>query len=353
MSSTFSQRKESAAPSKRVKSGLVATLIERAPGVPAVVTFSNGKTGVAVCLRCPTTPCMTYADSEVISRSLPEFPADRNPAVCPADAMVRSDTGAPVVNSSACMYCGVCALRCPVSAISMMPHAVVNDTQSDYFPETQNPQETLDTLSALLAIPRTGPLLVESDGLVDDLMTRLNEAGMRIGDRFPDNLVRNLLIAVGVGAAMRRKGDNAARIDIVLGPPWPEFGCVEVEFGDVAVLDAPRDLMDDVAVSIGRLAKRADAVVALVVTDLLPNRRSEYWRIVEDVKSVLEIQIGTVTVFALCLLAWHGKRLCDASLSAFYVDSSTKSYRATVLESLLGRKLRIGNGRRPWVEVAK
>ncbi|KAG0186902.1 hypothetical protein DFQ28_007173 [Apophysomyces sp. BC1034] len=257
---------------------------------------------------------MSFGDAEVVSASLPSFPADRSPAVCPAGAMSRIDGGAPLIDPDACILCGVCASRCPTGAISMMPHAVVDDTTRGAFPETSDVAYSDAALVALSAVPRTGVFLVESDAVVDDLRTKLLAAWGRMGDRFPDHLARNLLIAAGCGAAMRRKGDVFARMDIVLGAPWPDFGCAEAEFGDVAALDAPRELLDDAAVSVGRFGKDRLSLTTFVITDVLPNRRSEYWRIVQDIRNVLGIRIGTVTVLALCLLVWTGRRISDLPL---------------------------------------
>lgn len=353
MSRTFSRRSNAALSPRSLRPGFVPVSVEVSPGAVSVVAFSNGCKSAASCLRCPTAPCMTYSDSEIISSSIPDFPADRNPSVCPANAISRTDGGAPVVAIDACMLCGVCASRCPVGAIKMVPYAVVDDIEKDAFIETTNPALTASSLAALAAATRTGDLLVESGALVDDLRSRLVTAWIRIGDRFPDHLARNLLIAAGAGAAMRRKGDNAARMDIALGPPWPTLGCAEAEFGDVAVLDAPRDLMDDLAVLVGRFKRDKASISAFVVTDVVPNRRSEYWRIIQDVRRVLGVSIGTITVLALCLLVWRGKRLASLPADLFYVDVETESYRKSVLEPLLGRKLRIGSEPRAFVEVAK
>lgn len=349
----FSRHSAAGAAPKTLKTGLVPVAVEVSPGRAAVASFSDGSRSLTSCLRCETAPCMMYADADVVSASLPDFPADRNPTVCPAGAMSRENGAAPFISPDACMLCGVCASRCPVGAIRMVPHAVVDDARRDAFPETDNPDESLAALSAFATVPRTGEFLVESDILADDMRSRLLAAWGRMGDRFPDHLARNLLIAAGAGAAMRRKGDNAARMDIALGAPWPVFGCAEAEFGDVAVLDAPRDLMDDVAVCVGRYGKNKDSIVALVVTDVLPNRRSEYWRIVQDVREVLGVKIGTATVLSLCLLVWSGRKLSELPTNLFHVDVETESYRAAVLEPLLGRKLRIGSDPRPSVDVAK
>lgn len=339
--------------SKTLKANLVPVGVEFSSGRTAVVSFSDGSKSASSCLRCVPAPCMTYNDLEVVSSSLPDFPADRNPSVCPTGAISRENYAAPTIFPDACMFCGVCASRCPVGAIRMGPYAVVDDTRRDAFPETDDPTEFQAALSAFRSIPKTGQFLRESDVLVDRMRSKLLAAWAGVGDRFPDHLARNLLIAAGAGAAMRRKGDNAIRIDIVLGAPWPTFGCAEAEFGDVAMLDAPRDLMDDIAVCVGRFGKNKDSLVALVITDVLPNRRSEYWRIIQDIREVLGVRIGTVTVLALCLLIWNGKKISDLPTDLFYVDIDTKSYRIAVLEPLLSRKLKIGQESRSSVDLAK
>jgi Fe-S-cluster-containing hydrogenase component 2 len=353
MSRIFSRHSSGRTNPKTLKLGLVPVIVELVPGHSALVTFSDGSTSESTCLRCETAPCMTYADAEIVSASLANFPSDRNPSVCPANAITRENGAAPIISSDACMLCGVCASRCSVGAIRMDPYAFIDDTQREAFPETENLDESLAALSVFKSVPKSGDILVETDAIVDDLHMRLQVAWKSIGDRFPDHLARNLLITAGVGAAMRRKGDNAVRMDIVLGAPWPVFGCAEAEFGDVAVLDAPRDLMDDVAVCVGRYGKDKDSILALVVTDVLPNRRSEYWRILQDIRNVLGVKISTVSVLALCLLVWRRKKISAFPIDFFHVDIDTRSYRTEVLEPLVGGKINLGLELRPWVEVAK
>ncbi len=352
MSRILFENRSVAAQSKKLRNGLFPTVVNVGPARAGRVQFSDGSTTEATCLRCPSTPCMSFSDTEVVSASLPEFPADRNPAVCPTGAITKTAAGAPSVDPDACMFCGVCASRCPVGAIHLAPYAVVNDQPHPDFPETRDHSETAASFALFSSAARIGVFLIESDEVVDLLRIKMERAWKINGDRFPDHLARNLLIASGVGAAMRRKGDVFARMDLVLGAPWPTYGCVEAEFGDVAVLDAPRDLLDDVAVSVGRLGK-STPLVALVITDVLPNRRSEYWRIVQDIRKVVGLSIGTVTVLALCIAVWTGRRIRDLPANFFYVDIETPSYRSAVLEPLLGRPLRIGLAPRPSVDIAK
>lgn len=353
MPQIFSVEKGASEPRKKLRSGLVPTALEFSPGKSALIRFSDGSEAEATCLRCPGSPCMLFNEKEIVSASLPDFPADKNPSVCPSGAITRSNGGPPVIDSDSCMLCGVCASRCPVGAIKMVPYACINDATNPALTSTENDAEADAALEALSGIPRKGAFLTESDEVADELIYRLTSAWSKSGDRFPDHLARSLLVAAGCGAAMRRKGDVFARMDIVLGAPCPEFGCAEAEFGDVAVLDAPRDLLDDLAVSVGRHSKNLKKIAALVVTDVLPNRRSEYWRIVQDIKNVLGVKIGTVTVLSLCLLVWNNRKMSELPPDLFHVDIDTPSYRAAVLEKIAGRKLKIGSDARPHVEVAK
>lgn len=355
MSSVFRQKQDEGR-GKTLAPYLVPVALHHRPGQPAEVTFTNGSKAAASCLRCHDAPCMLLREDELRASNLPEFPADRSPEVCASGAISRSGgTGAPVIDPAACMLCGACAARCPVGVIALVPTAVVNDAPNAAFVETADHPEAqmLATRAIFEGVARDGVLLEESDAVVDEMRFRLVKEWKRLGDRFPTTLARNLLLAVGVGATMRRRGDVAVRMDLLLGPPGVEVGCAEVEFGDDAVLDSPRDLLDDVAVLAGRLGQDKTKLVTLIISDVLPNRRSEYWRIVQDVRKVLGLNVGTVTVLALMLLAWNLRRLRLEPNHAFYADVDTDSYRARVLEPLLERPLKLGSTPRAYVEVAK
>jgi ferredoxin len=327
-------------------------------GAPNVVRFTDGSESLASCLRCHDAPCMLLRDDEMILKTFPDFPADRAVEVCPSGAISREgQAGAPTIDASRCVYCGACVSRCPVGAIHLDPKlgAVIQDDPTPKFIETpDHPEQRMrETRERFSAIRKEGVFLEESDELVKEIEYRLGVAGQRVGDRFPDLLARSLFLTAGVSAAMRRKGNNNMRMDMVLGPPGVERGVAEVEFGDEAILDSPRDILDDIAVLVSRYGWDKKQVVALVVGDVLPNRRSEYWRIIQDIAQVLGIRIGTVTVFALMLTAWNRKVLQLTPDNLFYVDCDTDSYRARVLDSLLGRSLKLGSVPCSFVEVAK
>jgi ferredoxin len=299
---------------------------------------------------------MTYSDEELTPSHAPDFPVDRSPEVCAAGAIVRpTEVGPPIIDGERCVLCGVCAVRCPVGAIRLMPAAVVDDSPNAIFLETpKHPQ------AAMLALRRQfeslqpkGTFLVESGAVVDSMKMRLDEACRRIGDKFQNHLARNLFMAIGIAAAMRRRGDNAVRTDLLLGSPEGGRGLAEVEFGYEAVLDSPRDVLDDIAVLVGRRGWGKAETAALIVSDVLPNRRSEYWRIIQDIDRVVGVHIRTVTVLSLMLLTWDRRTLSLADTQAFYADVDTDSYRRVVLEKVLRRPLKLDATPRSHVEVAK
>ena len=237
----------------------------------------------------------------------------------------------------------------------MEPHAVVTDDVNIAFIETRENHEAVmrKVRGTFEVLCPTGHLLYESDEIVDDMQIRLDRTTRRIGDKFPNHLARNLFLTVGVGAAMRRRGDNAVRMDLILGLPGVVYGVAEVEFGGDAVLDSPRDILDDVAVLVSRRGWNVPETTALIVSDVLPNKRSEYWDIIQDIHNVLNVKVGTVTILALMLLVWNRKLLTLTPDNIFYVDKNTDSYRARVLEPMLGRALNLGTQLRPHIEVAK
>ncbi len=357
MSNIFHQN-VSAGRGKTLADGWQPISLHFVPSHHAIMRFANGNEAASSCLRCPDTPCATFSERETMLENFNQFPADRNTEVCPAGAITRPvGGGAPIINAEHCILCGVCASRCPVGAIRLVQGygAIVEDAPNVAFIETATPSKVDIDLERqrFKELPREGSFLVESDTIVDDIFERLQRAWTRVGDRFPNLLTRNLLISTGIEAAVGRKGNNHMRMDIVLSPPGVEHGVAEVEFGQDAVLDAPRDILDALAVLVSRYDWTLQTTSAIVVSDVLPNRRSEYWRIVQDIHQVLGVKIGTVTIFALMLTVWNRNTLNLMPDNDFYTDLDTDSYRTCVLESMLGRPLNLGKVLRPYVEVAK
>lgn len=324
---------------------------------PAIVRFSSGNQAEAACLSCPSSPCVSFSEAEVASTSLADFPADTSTATCAADAIwIDPEKGSPEVDPTKCIGCGVCASRCPVGAIYLRPDkgARVAWQQGDPAYVKTSPDEIIRfnrTIEALSQTPKEGVLAEESDALLAFSERAMELAVRTIGDRFPVLHTRNLLIAVGQGAAMRRRGNNHMRMDLVLGQPGATKGLVEVEFGQLSAIESPRDVLDSAAVLHSRYGWALEEMALLIVKDVLPNVRSGYWDVLADIAKILNLRIGTLTTLALHLAIWLRRPLPPAS--HLYVDRNNRAYRKSVLEVIAGRPLRFSAEKRSSIEPAK
>ena len=276
-------------------------------GHPAMISFSDGKVSQGSCVRCTNPPCIEYSAGELKLPVFRDFPADQNNDVCTTSAITWSrESSSPGIDTSLCIQCGLCVGRCPVKAIYMDGEgAHLNDGPNVHFIEQKvlSNRAITDAYSKMFkSIPETGVYLAENDELIIKFRQKFEDVAKNQSAQFPNHLARNLLIQNGIGAAMRRRGDTNIRMDLVLGPPGVRQGTSEVELG-AEVLDAPRNILDNIAVLVARYELSKDSVVPIIVSLDLPNLRSEYWQFILDVRNVLGIKINSITIGALVLMS--------------------------------------------------
>lgn len=328
--------------------------IQIRPGAPSRVELSGGVPRNGVCIGCPNIPCMKYEEAENQLSVLPEFPADPDWEVCPTHAISREgDAGPPRIDSSRCIWCGVCVSRCPVGAIWLesTAGAVVETGESEGIEITTSTALNLDTQRRFRAAERVGTMLDESDPFLSRLESRL-DSFLSLDSSLPVRLGRNMLRASGLAAVSRRTGDNNLRMDILFesGPESP--GVAEVEFSEQVLLESPRAILDDAAVLVSRHHWAVGTLSLLVLPLRLPNRRSEYWSVIQDINRVLELRIQTLPVLSLMLHIWDG-RVPGVHSGSFYADQGTPSLRRALFEVPLGRTLKFSGMVGAMVEPPK
>ena len=301
-------------------------LILFTPGRAPRVQFSDGTLGRATCLGCHDAPCMELAETELSLRGLVEaFPGDPSRDVCPIDAIEWDKTGTiATIDTVNCIGCGLCASRCPYGAISLSSDgvAVVEGRDPDGITTTET-----SAVAPHVSTPRVGTL----DNLAAPFASEMTQKLAKLTNIQGTRLARNMLLACGVSASMRRRGDTNIRMDGLLLFASEQIGVVELELGE-AVLELPRALLEDIAVLHSRFGIPLAQIVPVAVIGRLPNSRAEYYRVIDDIGKVLDIRCRTLTFGALCLVMWHFGTL--ASLDG---DLFTTTADETNLHSSLTR----------------
>lgn len=323
-----------------------------------MVKLSNGEFTPSSCIHCINPPCIEYSEDEFFLETFQLFPRDKNLEVCPTKAISwPQDSNSPIIDSEMCITCGLCVSRCPVAAIYLDPEkgtAILNDQPNDYFQHhTEEVTEELQKplLERFSGITENGIFVLENDSILQKFFDKFKIVTSRQSAQFPNHLVRNLMIEIGINALMSRRGDTNIRMDIVFEQVGKTFGTCEVEFGN-GILDAPRNLLDNVAVLISRYKMSQENMLPLVVTFSLPNQRSEYWKVIKDIRKVLDLKINSLTVGMLILLIWNRIKVSLDDSEVFYVDSDQYSIREK-FESILGRKVNVTEGYPGLLECQK
>ena len=273
------------------------------PANTTAIRFTDGELGMATCLGCHDVPCIEMTEAELsIGGALASFPGNPSKDVCPTQAIswVEADE-APTVDPNSCIGCGLCVIRCPYGAISLRSDGKAVVEGDD--PDGVTYATTTSTGPHVMA-PRSGtvgPLTAHFLCAMPEILAELDDSESTL-------LARNMLVASGVVASMRRKGDTNVRMDGVFRTQTNQLGVIELELG-LAVLETPRALLEDIAVLHNRFEVPIPAIVPASILGTLPNLRSEYYRVIDDIVTVFDIQCHTVTLGALCVLMWHLVRL--------------------------------------------
>lgn len=142
-----------------------------------------------------------------------------------------------------------------------------------------------------------------------------------------NELLKLLFTGLGGKIYFPRKGDNSERFDATV--LFDDYKVVtEVEIPSTAILDAPRNLLDDYAVIHSRKGEDTNNIIPLVICWDLPNKRTDYWNVITDINSILNIKIKTISILALAFYYWT-KTPLDLLSDTFYLDHSDPMMHST------------------------
>ncbi|NCQ23569.1 MAG: hypothetical protein GW798_03885 [Roseovarius sp.] len=260
---------------------------------------------------------------------LDAFPGDPSRDVCPVNAIDWNEKGeVAVVDSEICIGCGICAVSCPYGAIHLT-------TEGKAVVESIDPSGITQP-----ALSETAPhVKAECNGALGTADTaflkRLPEVVASLSDVQTTRLTRNMFLACGVSANMRRKGDTNVRMDGLLRLRSGQIGVVELETSP-NVLESPRALLEDIAVLHNRFGVPMNTIVPVSVICGFPNVRVEYYQVIEDIERVLGVRCRSITLGALCLLMWNFSYL-ESLGDDLFTTIPGETDLSSSLEKLIGR----------------
>lgn len=305
---------------------------------PAVLSKGD-KMLTASCLNCTFPACMRYRDNEYLCEEFVNFAPNRDDSVCPFGAIGYTREGSfPEIDSSRCIACGLCAERCPIGAIYLDGSSmrVSCSSSADCLRAIASGEDarslqkaSIAELSEIEQIKHAGDLIERLD-LVYKQLNRSrasNDAMLLFG--------RNLLIGAGLKASLGRVGVVTTRMDAVyVGAECA--GAIEMEF-QTDSLSTARNLLDDLVMMAERNGIAVENNTPIALYALFPNTRQGYYQVCDDINAVLGIQIRTLSLAALLILVWCGKKL------RFDAENFVLGFRNTSIvgdvEALIGRRI--------------
>lgn len=298
-------------------------------------------------MRCPFPPCQKYGPNEIERDYFSEFPAEIATKVCPTDAIqFEVNNGVPRILADRCLLCGLCVERCPVQAIVLTEKGPkVNDAENDLFKLTGKSVDKTAVASVtkyFLTLPIEGVIAECNNIFATSVYERISAIGMGSHAQFPNTLARNLMNALSVPFQIRRLGDTNMRIDGVFKSAKGRIGVAEIEFNDATILDSPRDILDDCAVLNSRHAFPIPIIDPLIITLRLPNKRSEYWQVIQDISNVLDIKIASITIGAMLHMLWTHHKLYMNPWTKFYADANNPTIEPAIRDILKGNACAAG-----------
>lgn len=292
------------------------------------------------CLNCANPRCMFIKEEAILCTEFSDIAGSVDMYMCPSRA-ISVGYKSIQIDESMCSGCGLCARACPVAAITIEGGKAKVNAYSEgkcikKLPVTDiSIEEQERFLKKCENVKRQGVILYESDSIMKQVQKYVHFLNQDKQNVF----VRNLLILLGNRATVARRGNVYMRLD---GFYQNEngYGVLEVEMGSDA-LDVSRAILDDIAVLNSRHGISREDNKPLAVCLNLPNKRTDYWQVVKDIKDVTGIRIQTLTIGALMIMLWNNIEIRD--FDQFYIDVDNTSIRSE-LERIIGREIRLSIG---------
>lgn len=294
------------------------------PGMAATWIDEAGHEAQAGCLDCVEKTCIAFSESEISHGMFNDLPLDRVRDACASKAIKIDDQkGGVSIDADLCVLCGVCAERCQAKAIFLTDDTAVV-ASSDLLEKSPDSDAHSKSIAQLHKAVVSGIYLFPTDKSALRILAQIKQIKPRTDIFSPNRLVRNILTTLGWPAGSYNQGVQYSNIDVVANSGETRV-VAEIEIG-AELLDTARNLMTASAMLFDRhhWPKKQTELISVGLS--IPNKRTDYWNVLEDIASVLGMHVKTITLPALIYLVWLRGEL-DLASENFILDADNPSIR--------------------------
>ncbi len=288
-------------------------------------TSIDGTRIIGTCCRCKNKSCAFYSEQELKTEKFAQFPKNPSNRVCPTNAIQFDDNGVASISSNNCINCGLCLYRCQFAAIQFNPQKgkcyINNNIDGNIVTCTDDEQDDFINQSQQLPLEITyEPITIK---FATNYSTEIKNYVASFSD-ISEIIVRNTFLNLGLKCNVNARGNVHTRTEF-----FAEDGIFiiigESEIKNADTLSVNRRILDDIAVLISRYGYSKSNIIPLSVLNGLPNKRTDYYEVIKDIKNILGIQINTVTYHILFILHLYQTELSKTILAKFILDKDNLS----------------------------
>ena len=284
----------------------------------------NHKPFKGACCGCTSKTCASYSEEEIYSEIFSAFPKNPSKRVCPTDAITFKN-GYAYIDSNLCIKCGLCVHRCPYAAIQFSLEnntCSINTARNSIFIKQSEIEQTKDILDL-----KTKPRKILIDNIPFTFADTLSKKLETYSNRYPDLseiVVRNTLLNLGICCNTNAEGNNHNRIEF-FAECEDYFIIGESQISNADTLSVTRRILDDLAVLISRYQFEKDKLIPLAVVNGFPNKRTDFYEVIEDINNVIKVQVVTLSYHALFVLNLFKPHISVRHFKSFVINRTKDS----------------------------
>ncbi|MFL7866986.1 4Fe-4S binding protein [Vibrio cincinnatiensis] len=298
----------------KFKNDLSPVSIKYETNKPNTLELSDGKFISSPCLNCSDKPCMRFHDSLKSNSVDVVF----SPDVCPTSAMYLDEKEQVFIDEQLCIGCGLCSYRCSTGAIYAFDNKMRVHRDDTMLTEGTQDKRAIDIKNDFFSN-------IENQYYILRDTIRQNKKSSYV----LTNLLKSCFMSLGFKVAKPRLGDVNLRMDLLVDS---NDTLMLIEVDDLGSPDSIRDIIDDIAIFSDKYERDLNKLAGVSCLLEFPNKRSEFYELITDVKNVLNLNIYSISLGVILSVLNKGRTL---ELSNFSINETQTSCRPA-LELTLG-----------------